>query len=340
MLSINNLLQSESRIFAMSKSNMKNFCFCFIVFWSGFLFPQRTFGPVFTSTKASGFLPLNNNNSLCDTSSHVFFGHDSAVCYPNTGTGNWGFVSGTNSYKDISKAEKFFASDYISGYQLAGGIFYFFSASDGSIPTSMKLSVWDDDGSSGYPKTELSSTLVPVSTFNDTTFTSLLFTSPVAINGNFYLGLDGFSYSTPQDDTIALLTSAQAPLVNTAYERWVDSSWHAFDEPNNWNFKTSFFIAAILCNTEVGNYEILNPGEELLIFPNPNKGTFTLNTGKSGSGSVQVEIIDLLGKKVFETVVDSDSGNYQVNTPENLTGVFQLLIHTKKGSKSTRLVLH
>jgi hypothetical protein len=283
---------------------MNKFILIVFILLVGFVFSQQRNSQEILSLKLSSF-SINSQNNLCDTISNVDFKNDSAFLFTNTGTGNWGYVSGTNSYKDLSKAEKFFSGSYTSGYQLAGGIFYFAKSVDGNDSSQMKISVWDDDGTGGYPKTLLGSQNAYVKDFNsDSTYTQLMFAQPIPVQGNFYFGLDGFVYDSPQSDTVALYSSSKNVFTNTAYEMWIDSSWHAFNEPNNWNFKSRFFIAAILCNTDVGEYEIVNTTDEPVFFPNPAKDNLYINLGKSNLSYNEIKLMDASGRLVMSKCVE------------------------------------
>ncbi len=315
--------------------------FLLFIFVSLNFFSQRQVGAFNRSIlKADNLSPALTFNNLCDTASHVAFGFDSTYLFLNAGTGNWGYVSGTNSYKDISKAEKFFATDFTPGYQLAGGIFHLARAVDGSTPTFMKMTGWKNDGPAFYPKSTLSSVSVPIASFgSDSTLTTILFTNPAPVNGDFYLGLEGFSFSNPQDDTIAIYTSSGSVLINTAYEQWVDSSWHAFSEPNNWNFKAHFFIAAILCNTDVGIYQVLNSSDNIMLFPNPGFDNVTLSTGEGFNEKTRIKVFDVFGKLIYEDEFFSVNGNYQLCVSGYQSGVYQIIVTCNQRVRRTKMVI-
>ena len=302
-------------------------------------FAQLRQGALLHDFKKPGSLPLFST-AFCDTATNVNFNSDSAVVYTNTGTGNWGYVSGTNSYKDISKVEKFFSGSYTAGYQLAGGVFYFSRAVDGNDSSQMKISVWDDDGIGSYPKTLLGTQLVNVSDFkSDSLYTTLMFSQPVPVQGDFYFGIDGFTYDSPQSDTVVLYTSTKNVPANTAYERWVDSSWHAFSEPNNWNFKSRFFIAAILCNTEVGEYEVVNHSGEPVVFPNPADNKLYVHSGVSNNNLHGIKIIDANGRLVLLKTTDIQSSQECLDISFLSSGFYQVIISTAAGNYSRKMLV-
>ena len=317
---------------------MKKYFSLFIILLAFNCFSQKTGNFILDRIR----LPLPSPefiNPICDSSCNVNFSTDTAVVYTNTGTGNWGYVSGTNSYKDISKAEKFFTGTYTNGYQLLGGIFYFAKAKDGGDSSQMSIAVWADDGLGGYPKTKIASESFYVSDITpDTLYTSLMFSQPVPVQGNFYFGLDGFIYDSPQSDTVVVYTSTKNVVTNTAYEQWIDSTWHSFDEPNNWNFKSKFFIAAFLCNTDVGKYEIINHSDEPVIFPNPTTEKVYIDFGTEVIGEVSIQIYDINGKCCYQSLL-MDSKQTEIDIKNFSSGVYSIKINTLKGSFTHKIVI-
>lgn len=297
---------------------------------------------------AEGTLLLNNNNNnsqlqaalLCDTISNLNVAGDTATVYSNTGTGNWGYVSGHNSYKDAAKAEKFSGAAYTGGYQLAGGIFYFYKAAGDSVST-IQLAAWEDDGANGYPSTLLTTTTVQISSLQTgMSGNVLMFQTPPPVSGDFYLGINGFQYTAPQKDTVALYTGTKYATANTAYEQWIDGSWHAFSEVNNWNLKLHFFMVAILCNTDVGTYEILNPTDELIVFPNPSSGEIYFSTGKNAEGSAIAEIFDATGKSVAAQTIDLSKSKTHKLDQKLAAGVYMLRVQSASRSMVKRVLVN
>lgn len=281
-----------------------------------------------------------NTTLVCDTVSNLNLTSDTAAVYPNTGTGLWGYVSGHNSYKDKSKAEKFFAADYTAGYQLAGGIFYFYKATADSGSTIL-LAAWDDNGTNGYPSTLLMLEQLQVAGLQTgMNANMLMFTNPQPVSGDFYFGISGLEYTSPQKDTVVLYTGTKYASTNTAYEEWLDGTWHAFSETNNWNLKLHFFMAAILCNTEVGTYEILNHSDEVVVFPNPAAGEIYVNAGTSHSDVRSIEIFDAAGKKVAtQNISAGATGTIKINADLS-NGLYTLRIISSSGVVTKKIIVN
>lgn len=118
---------------------------------------------------------------------------DTLALYKNTGTSTWGYISGTNSYEDKAKAEKFLSTSYIHSYKLIGAIFYFAKAVDSDTATTMLVRAWNNNGTNSYPNTVLgTATLLTSEMKTNDTATIVMFDSPISVSSDFYLGLDSF----------------------------------------------------------------------------------------------------------------------------------------------------
>ena len=111
-------------------------------------------------------------------------------CLPNPGCG---YVSGTNQYDDISKAQLFTVAEYAPNTHVTGGLFYFaYAYKDPGSSGQVVFNVWDSDGVMGEPGTILGSDTVDladiVSDVQGNFLTQVLFNPPVQVTSNFYFG--------------------------------------------------------------------------------------------------------------------------------------------------------
>jgi hypothetical protein len=68
------------------------------------------------------------------------------------------------------------------------------------------------------------------------------------------------------------------------------------------------------------------PLQDIWLYPNPNSGIFTVVTGQSME-SYDLEIFDVVGNSVFETVLaPSSSGSLQIEIPDVVPGVYSVVI--------------
>lgn len=183
----------------------------------------------------------NPQPSGCDTLSNIF-----AVDTPSIYgiQGGSGFISGHNSYGDISKAEEF---SNVSNAQVSGAFLLFAVADYANANSTITARVWDSDGAGGSPGTVLASeTLNIIDIAADVAipdFTYVTFDPPAAVTGNYFIGIS-FAYAA--GDTVALVTNqGDSGSPNTAWEQWSDSSWNTY--ASAWGSEFSHFILSEIC---------------------------------------------------------------------------------------------
>ena len=90
------------------------------------------------------------------------------------------------------------------------------------------------------------------------------------------------------------------------------------------------------CNTQVGTVPGTDP-YELTVYPNPNKGTFTLNLASDKDEHVRVVISNIIGQKVKEFTIAT---NKSVSvTIDKAAGFYLLSVYTSKGKYVTKVTV-
>ncbi len=267
----------------------------------------------------------------CDTVWNIL-ANDTAVTYL-VGGGHWGYVSGSNGYGDLAKAEKFLSGTYTSGYLLKAAVFFFAKAADGATPTTMHIKAWDNTGTGGLPGAQLGTTadqtVATMATGGGPTL--ITFPSPVTVTGDFYLGIDGFAYASPQEDTVVIYSNTNLPShAGNAYDLYSDgTTWIAESDPANWSVKVDFYIIAILCSPTMGDVQIMNPTAEVIVYPNPSNGNLFVSTGVIKAGNVSIKVYDALGKlQAVNKQYSQNGGTYKVEMNGAAAGVYFMHITT------------
>lgn len=132
-----------------------------------------------------------------------------------------GYLGGQNNYNITRWAEYY--SNYAPNTHIQGGMFYFTRGKIGNNPnSSVKVVLWNANGPGGAPGTVMASQIVPLQTIVNnanpappaTGFipTQVFFDNPVAISGNFYLGVEvtnapGDSIATAYTQTLNQYTT-------------------------------------------------------------------------------------------------------------------------------------
>lgn len=238
--------------------------------------------------------PGGGRGALCDTLSNIY-NIDSAQIFRITG--NWGFVSGHNEFGDLAKVDSF-ANTGTS--QITSAIVAFGRAKFGNAANTIRVSVWDNDGTGGAPGTRLGFQTIAINSFaadvTNRVTTLVNFNTPVTVTGDFYLGIE-VSYNA--GDTVAVYHTENPRISgapNTAWEQWDDLTWHTYTEA--WGFNTSHWIFPILCPVQAapvadfsGTPTTLTAGGSVnftdLSSGSPSAWQWTFTGGTPGSSALQ-----------------------------------------------------
>jgi hypothetical protein len=308
-----------------------------------FLNAQNRVSMPSTGTLSPAALQQNLSNFkttsvACDTVTNFAITYTPTVYIDQGG----GYVSGQNSYGDISKADKFGIPTPNSS--IIGALYLIGVATSSGTGQTFNARVWDNDGSGGLPNTVLGTQTVLYDTIvaNLATFTTFVdFTPPVAVGDSAYVGVN-FGYTA--GDTLALFSSVdgEAP-VNSAYEQFSTNDWHAFSEtPASWGISVAHAIFLFSC-TPTGVHEMITPSGNLAIVPNPSSnGVFTIVVpGHDLSKPVTINVYDAKGEVVYRASQTSAANyTYQINLPGVSKGIYMVKVETSKGVQTQKLTIN
>ena len=139
-------------------------------------------------------------------------------------------------------------------------------------------------------------------------------------------------------DTLWLTPGERYGVMLTPSIELDDSIAVSYINPNtyqNWNTEQ----VPLSINGIVGLPEPESRELELSVFPNPNRGKFTLlNHGVTGT-PLQIEVIDMQGRIITEMTWGNPiiGGHFEVTLPEIPAGIYSLKCRTKTGSSRTKL---
>jgi len=222
---------------------------------------------------------------VCDTLNNVI-GGDGLTSYLASEFDSLanGYLTGTNSYNDISFAEKFSTN---SGKQI-NGLLIDFSRASTSGAGIVLVRVWDASGPNGSPGVVISQKSVSLqfiaNQISNFDLTQVDFDSPPYIIGEFYAG---FTMLNPAEDTIAIFSNQDDEVnINTAWLQNADSQWVSFEDTNAYGIKISLAVKAVVCNP-VGITEVLD-NVSSVAFPNPTTGILNFNLNNENSNTTWV----------------------------------------------------
>ncbi|HQQ93612.1 MAG TPA: M43 family zinc metalloprotease [Bacteroidia bacterium] len=275
------------------------------------------------------------------------------------GPGNAGYITGTNCYGDLEKAEFISSSLYstITNPMVSGVIVLFFQygnmGTDGTANVDMKIysgvNANTAPGSLLGSKTENLATIAATTNTNAAPYCGnpnlafslpvimpfkFTFSSPVSVSssGGFFA-----SVSIPQStgDTVTILDK-NTGVANTAWEKYSDNSWH--DMKTSWGGTRNFNLAIlpVMSCGPVGIKEQVMMKGQFFLYPNPGNGSFNLlfaNTAWSESG---VRIYNLFGQEVQGFSLTKVSNNQAlIDISRMPDGVY--FIELKQGDQSAVL---
>jgi hypothetical protein len=76
----------------------------------------------------------------------------------------------------------------------------------------------------------------------------------------------------------------------------------------------------------------------LKLFPNPNKGIFTIET-ENDLMMNSIKVHDIAGKKVFSEELHGKNSMHQLNLSSVETGIYIVQIETEKGSIYKKMIV-
>ena len=174
------------------------------------------------------------NNTTCPQLNNVQTGQALTV-YPNPN--GWGYISGWNSYGDISKAELFTLSNNNYNVIKSFSVYLAYINSVSSNAT-VDFNIWSYNngqpgnilGTVSYPLSTIESTL---SSTNYSGLINVVFQNPITLTGSqFFAGIKMNNFST--QDQLAIVTNNNGVnTANTGWEQYSGGNWFSYD--NSWS---------------------------------------------------------------------------------------------------------
>ncbi|MDH3652251.1 MAG: hypothetical protein OEQ53_21360, partial [Saprospiraceae bacterium] len=208
----------------------------------------------------------------------------------------WGFVSGTNNFMDLAKAQRleFTSTDQ---FQILGGI-VFFAIADVIGDGELKMNMHELDKSTGGPGDPITvSSPVKVSEINlpdsngvqPTAFAIPMADIPTVSQPSFYASVDFTDAYTKMDTVGIFQTLPGCGLGEDTWEQFSNGTWSSIR--NSWmGLEADFIITALVEFDELSSAEsfIGNGGLRIYpAFPNPAKEKIILNYEIEQSGPVR-----------------------------------------------------
>ncbi len=293
-----------------------------------------------TSTSSSCITVVAGNpGGGCDTLLNIT-SDDTLAIY---NTSNWGYVTGMNGYADEAKAEKFSSSTYTAGNLIYGAYVYFYQYSYANAASNVKVKVWNSSGTGSSPGATALATKnlllnsIP-STGNFPGLAYVPFLSPVAVSGDFFVGVE-FSNPYVNGDTVGIISNriGNTPAPGTAWEKY-GGSWYSIDA--DWGIDISLYITPVLCPITTAIDHSIDI-DDFSIYPNPSSGTISVMIGLNRDSNIKINIFNTLGQMVKSADMKSGyGGKVDFDLSNNKNGVYFIEVKTKSSVVTKRLILN
>ncbi len=256
--------------------------------------------------------------------------------YPLEGTAtgytvanNGGYVTGTNTYGDLSKVN--FYNHTGVGYVTKLG--FNALAAEGSS-SNIKLVVYSDNG--GTPGNLLGSKTISMSSIvnaftQEGEFYEFMFDAPIQVSGNFFAGIE-----LPTQGTFALVSNTDGDTnPGIAWEQWSDGSWNALSSSQSFGLNIALAVFPEVCATLSGiNIRTL---EGVSVYPNPTTSLIIIETAETMQ-KANVKIYNSVGGLVYE-LNKENCNTVELDMSAYSDGLYILYLENEKGTYREKIQL-
>ena len=245
---------------------------------------------------------------LCDTIWNPSFA-DPANQWTLIGSVGGGYVSGTNGYGDLAKAQAYTpvnSTSYISDIIVMFGDII---TTSGDPNSRVAFVIYDMDGpgtTTGGTVTTAPGTILVA---GSVAVTQLITTGPmligmpstVTVTGPYAVGVD-FSLLTA-GDSVAVVSTSDGDAGNSerSWEQLSDGTWITLLE--SWPLDVDLTLVPIECDQLPVGIATQVEANEFYIFPNPANNVLNVVSGSDLSNTSVLSIIDISGQVISQTIL-------------------------------------
>lgn len=227
------------------------------------------------------------------------------------GSQGGGYISGTNGYGDLAKAQAYTPSNnpvYIDDI-----IVYFGDIvnTSGNANSAVAFVIYDMDGPgvttggnvNNAPGTPLVAGTIPVSQLITTGPMLIGMPSTTTITGPYAVGVD-FSLLSPGDSVgVVSTTDGDAGGAELSWEEWDTGAWHTLLEA--WPIDIDLVLIPIECPQLPVGIETRVELSDFSVFPNPANDVLNIFSDASPTKIMRLNIINATGQLISQTTVNS-----------------------------------
>jgi len=281
--------------------------------------------------------PWPEPEGYCDTLTNIEY-NENQLTFREADYPSWGYFPGhyakkasaTSSEKKLKRyAEKFesYTPDVIRAVLVPVAKAY-----AGDNDAQIRVQIWDADAS-GRPNNLLTGTKtkVNINSLQAGMFNYIELDEAIQVDSVFFVGFKlDYSTSTSAQDTFAVHMAPERPNPedNTIYVSRYSSgagNWQTPSEFLEFNLNSSMAIKVMGCVVEVPEIEMLEAS--ISVYPNPASDRLYIDLGEMQFNNINVEIYDIVGKKINTEILDGYTNRYELNLSNCQNGFYLVNIN-------------
>ncbi len=254
-----------------------------------------------------------------------------------------GFVCGTNEYGDYEKAQLY---DFTGNGNIVAVLVAFAAKIDidgGNVIGTAYTS------NAGVPDVSLGTTPAVTVSNCDTSglLTVFMFTSPVAVSDNFFVGFDVQALYATGDSIGAYITKDGCfSGTQRAYEQWSDGTWYPFNDGTNqtWQLDADMFVFPVVNVLGAGVNHISK--NELSLFgnyPNPADASTSIQYSLNEASDVSIHIYDASARLIKSVSLGNHAPgvyNHEMNVSDLSEASYFYSINTNNATLFSQMIIN
>jgi PKD repeat protein len=261
-------------------------------------------------------------NGFCDTVSNINQA-EHPLTFMHLTPQHWGYLPGHNQL-----LTKFYA-DKVVNYtftEVTGLIVPVVKAYSAAPNNKVRFTVWDVDNQ-GLPGIKLGYKDELVSGFTPYLYHPVHFTTPIPVNGEFFIGYELF-YTSPVDTFVVYMAPNRGDnSTNNLYLRKnTASQWLTPTQFFNDTMiiKTTLAIQVLGCLVGVNEIDI---NTQISVYPNPASDKINIKLFDVITNSFDCKIFDLTGRSITVEPLETNSNHYELDISRFSNGIYLLEIN-------------
>ncbi|MBI5541131.1 MAG: PKD domain-containing protein [Bacteroidia bacterium] len=274
-------------------------------------------------------------NGFCDTVSNIYQG-EHPLTFMHLTPQHWGYFPGHNQL-----LYKYYA-DKVTNYtftDVTGLVVPVVKAYSASPNNKVRFTVWDVN-SQGLPGNRIGYKDELISSFTPYLYHPVHFTTPIPVNGEFFVGFELF-YNSPADTFVVYMAPNRGITgTNNLYLRKTTAS--------AWKTPTEFFNDTMLVNTTLAiqiqgclvGIEEIDMDNQISIYPNPAYDKLNIELIDVITNSFDCKVYDLTGRSIGVEPFETNSNHYEIDLSRFNSGIYllELNVNNQKVTKKISVI--